>query len=197
MSVVSIRIRVAGGKVKVGGGRYLRDAHSKRHSLCNAARQQRFRGRVQGGDLKPPTCGEFFWISDALLISEPPFYPVRSIYLLVFNSPDSLRPQGCHIQAFPVLISVCITIMFVQILGRPIVGPCVTLTMVTLGYCLQTNHRAPTGHVMCIKWVKCVANNTLITWKVRGVFHKNPQLSGKTHYLYINSKVRKKVRNFC
>ena len=82
-------------------------------------------------------------------ISEPPFYPVRSIYLLVFNSPDSLSPQGCQIQAFYSINQFLhITIMFLQILGRPIVGPCVP--MVTVGYCLLTDHRARTGHVMYI-----------------------------------------------
>ena len=62
----TIRIIVAGGNVKVGGGRYLIGAHAKRHSRYNAARPQRFGGRVQVGGSKPPTCGEFFQILDAL-----------------------------------------------------------------------------------------------------------------------------------
>ena len=36
MTGVSIRIRVAGGDVKIGGGRYLRDALAKRHSRRSA-----------------------------------------------------------------------------------------------------------------------------------------------------------------
>ena len=48
MTGVSIRIRVASENVKVGGGRYLRDAHGK-HSRYDAARPLRFGGGCREG----------------------------------------------------------------------------------------------------------------------------------------------------
>ena len=60
LSGVSIKIRVAGGNVKVGSGRYLRDAHAKRHSRYNAALPQRFGGGCREGVRNRPTVGIFF-----------------------------------------------------------------------------------------------------------------------------------------
>ena len=58
---VSISIRVAGGDVKVGGGRYLRNALVKWHTVAVTTQRgiaAALWGKVQRGGSKPP-CTDF------------------------------------------------------------------------------------------------------------------------------------------